>query len=551
MKHIRNVYSSEWGRVNLDQEIATGTDGFLFKGGQGELADFPRIYPDYIKRIEDKGLPWGITWQCDARYSPERHKAGIKQWYPTGNFGKLGLWLCVEYPYYPIPFERLYWLFPFANYKNYESIWRGVFNYTGIYPGIYTSISKWNLIFGSYTNPDPKKCPRALQEEIARESDLMVAQYGVSQPDVFGAWMGHWAVWQHRENPDYSVCDDEWFNKRVGLVIPPPVEPPVDELMESITIRVRSDGRAKLLSVIGNGHIDLTDVSLLETEPFPIDPVPEPQPEPEVVVDDIQYGVLKFQVIGNELQRMGRYTPAVVQLQDVAKPNSGKGASIPVHQSAWDFMRKINDDRGWNYCKSIGAMWINTPYTDPLNARGESIDCMCNVISWYKNDVKNGCYHIRCFQSVEDFQRFDPAKVNWHMRPELFIKAQSVNLDGSKWIKVRDGVDCYIPLMARAVRDGGTGNLWLAMSEVEPYPSLPCKVKVAKTDGLYVRQLPDTESAIIRAYSYEEEITLLEYAPLGAWIWGRTKLGWVCLRNNYGEFLTSWVLETPRILPPE
>ena len=133
---ILDIYSGN--RINFAQEKATGTDGILLKGGQGEWPDILRVHPEWIPQIETLNIPWGIFWQMDARFSAEKHKAAIKKLYPDGNFGKLGLWLAVELPYYPMP-DWMYWRLPFAAYKLIESTWCGVFSYTNKSPEIYTS----------------------------------------------------------------------------------------------------------------------------------------------------------------------------------------------------------------------------------------------------------------------------------------------------------------------------------------------------------------------------------------------------------------------------
>jgi hypothetical protein len=193
---IRNVY---WGETfNAEQEKATGTTGAVFKGGQGEYQGYDKSKCQFIANSEQARLPWGISWQMDARYSPEKHKAALKSFYDRHGFGSLGLWLACELPFYPMP-EKLYKLFPFGYYKPIESVWHGMIDYVHEVPGIYVSISKWNLIFG--------KCPVPVQEQFAKLSNLWVAQYKVSKPDKIGQW-SNWYWWQYQENPDYSVTQE-------------------------------------------------------------------------------------------------------------------------------------------------------------------------------------------------------------------------------------------------------------------------------------------------------------------------------------------------------
>lgn len=290
-------------------------------------------------------------------------------------------------------------------------------------------------------------------------------------------------------------------------------------------------------------------------EPIAPPPAPAPEPAPQPgpgVVNDVKYGILRYQRIENPLTLSGRFTPAVVQLQDHPAPNSGKGMVIPVLPSAWDYMRKLNNDKGYAYCRSVGDMWINSPYTGD-DAKAESISVQCNFVSW--TEVVNHCMKLRCFPNNQDFSIFDPAKVNWESRPDLFFKAIATVLDGSQWINPGTNIDCYIPLMARRTNNG-TGELWLAENEIEPFPELPVRVIILPkgTGHLTVRKSFGVESEVIGSYSTSEVVTLLEYHPIGASVWARTRDGWICLllaeMPGQHRFLTSWTLETPGVIPP-
>jgi hypothetical protein len=196
---ILDIYQGN--KFNAQREAATGTDAVLIKGGQGQYHDYIEHKCKYVEDCIETGLPWGIFWQMDARYSPESHKAAIKEFHDLIGFGELGLWLACEKPFYPCP-DWMYSRMPFAFYKPIESVWRGITAYTGKAPGIYTSPSMWKLIFG--------QCPKLLQAEFALKSELWVAQYEVDKPDQIGQWaLGYW-FWQYTAEPDYSVfCGDE------------------------------------------------------------------------------------------------------------------------------------------------------------------------------------------------------------------------------------------------------------------------------------------------------------------------------------------------------
>ena len=219
---ILDIYQGN--KFNPEQEINTGTDAVLIKAGQGEYQDYLDTRCPYIDFCEHVGLPWGVFWQIDARYSPESHKAALKYFFDKMSFGNLGLWLACEKPFYPLP-DFLYGKMPYAYYKPIESIWRGLQNYTGAWPGIYTSLSMWRLIFSA--------CPLALQSEFAAFSKLWVAQYKVTAPAQIGQWPAWW-FWQYMSEPDYSVFSgsEQDFKLQYGQLDfppnPPPVDPPAD-----------------------------------------------------------------------------------------------------------------------------------------------------------------------------------------------------------------------------------------------------------------------------------------------------------------------------------
>lgn len=287
-----------------------------------------------------------------------------------------------------------------------------------------------------------------------------------------------------------------------------------------------------------------------EPEPEPV-PEPEPQPEPPVVVNDVKFGILKKQRIENGLTLAGRFTPAVVQLNDRPVADGRKGQQIPVLRSAQDYLRAINDDPGFKYAMSVHMMWINSDYEPGETPRAESIGSQLNFVSWTRE--LNECGLLRCFPNTQDFSVFDPVKVNWYTRPDVFWKPIATNLEGDKWINPAGDVDCFIPLMARANK-GGTGELWLALKEIEPFAELPVDVTVLASPHLRIRKQPGQGQAVLGNYAQGKVVTLLEYRPLGASVWARTKDGWICLllatAPGERQFMTSWRLETPGVIPP-
>jgi hypothetical protein len=206
----------------------SGADGYIIKAGQGQLE---YTWRQYIPMIEAEGKPWGLYWLCDARYSPESHKAAIKAAFPSGNFGALGLWLDIEKPIISMT-DAQYQKLPYTHYKPIESIWRGVQAYTGKYPGMYFGPGSWDLIMWA--------TPISLQVEFAEKCEAWIAHYGVLSPMMKGLW-ARWVLWQWREGPDYNRVNEEWWATIVKPIPPTPEPEPGERTITRITIDY-SDG---------------------------------------------------------------------------------------------------------------------------------------------------------------------------------------------------------------------------------------------------------------------------------------------------------------------
>ena len=199
-------------KFDADAEKATGTDGVIIKAGQGQYAEYFARKCNYIDECKRVGLPWGVYWVVDARYSPESQKAAIKAKFKTqADFGPLGMWLDCEKPTVFMT-DWMYSKLPYAYYKPIESIAQMILQTYGKQPGIYTSPGAWKLIFGA--------CPKTDQDWFA-QAPLWTAQYGVKSPTLYGSWKAP-LMWQYQESPDYSVADETawaaWLNFGVAAV---------------------------------------------------------------------------------------------------------------------------------------------------------------------------------------------------------------------------------------------------------------------------------------------------------------------------------------------
>jgi hypothetical protein len=219
----------------------SGGDGYIIKAGQGQLEYQWRLH---AARADLEGKPWGLYWVSDSRYSPESHKAAIKSAFPGGYFGALGLWIDIEKPYIGMT-DAAYRQTPYAYYKPVESLWRGVFQHTGIYPGMYFGPGTWDLIMSG--------APQVLQQEFADKCDCWIAHYTLAQqPDMRGKWVS-WAMWQYQGEPDYNQVNPDWWERVTGNP-PPPPPPPTGGMMYEATVKVYK------LNVRSDHVADATDV---------------------------------------------------------------------------------------------------------------------------------------------------------------------------------------------------------------------------------------------------------------------------------------------------
>lgn len=210
MIKILDIYSAN--PFDADKEKATGTNGVIVKAGQGHAVYKHRHFLDECDRV---GLPWGVYWLSDARYSPEGHKRAVKNTFPDGNFGKLGMWIDVEKPLIAMP-DMMYRMLPYRYAEPIISLINGIIEYSGHRPGIYTSKGAYNLILSGAEVPD---------RDFLGTLPLWTAQYNphITRPDLYGSWTT-WRYWQFREGPDHSSFNgtDIKFYEMIGAIPPLP-----------------------------------------------------------------------------------------------------------------------------------------------------------------------------------------------------------------------------------------------------------------------------------------------------------------------------------------
>ena len=206
------------------EEALNGTfSGVIFKGGQGDWLDVPKIQPDWWKIAGDKGLLRGHYWVCDSRYHSSKHIDAINRWRDSSKIdlnAELGFWSDVEFPYISCTVEE-YWRTPYAGHKNVVDF-HYLMEVNGINAGLYS---------GDVYNEIMKNASSADHDYLAKFK-MWPANYpfiyipGVSKPRMFGHWT-KWTLWQYHGNPDYNIFNgtDEEFYATFGAA-PIPPEPP-------------------------------------------------------------------------------------------------------------------------------------------------------------------------------------------------------------------------------------------------------------------------------------------------------------------------------------
>jgi hypothetical protein len=242
------------------------------------------------------------------------------------------------------------------------------------------------------------------------------------------------------------------------------------------------------------------------------------------------------------------YAPDTIPLQD-RPAGRGKGDVIPVLPPWWDYIHKLNPgEKEYRYTRSIGAMWINIPYDqDDPNPnpppKAESIGNGGNFVAFDLMTDTHG--RLVSWSYAQDTSELDPSKYNWYEMPWLVWKAVAINLAGDLR-NVGQGLDVYFPTLRFT-------ELWTHRLDVELFPELPAGVTTEM--DVPILAFPRHEAFVIGTYKSGKSIAITEYRPLGASVFGKTIVGWICLlratRPSERIFSTSWRLDTVGIIPPE
>lgn len=223
------------------------------------------------------------------------------------------------------------------------------------------------------------------------------------------------------------------------------------------------------------------------------------------------------------------FYPDTVPMENIPAGDS-KGPVIFVFDPIWKHLRAINSERGYNYTRSIGAMWINIPYKDGQTPKAESIHCGGNFVQIKKR--QNG--HV-LLKSISNRVASVPDEWTWLNHPELHWKACAVNSYGDI-INVANELDVYFLLIHET-------ELWMDLNDLEVFPTIPAL-------GLEVT----AQTRISNKYVTGDKFRVFSYKLQGCSILGLTLKGWVYLRKatKPGENIetTTWHLETQGVIPP-
>jgi hypothetical protein len=110
--------------------------------------------------------------------------------------------------------------------------------------------------------------------------------------------------------------------------------------------------------------------------------------------------------------------------------------------------------------------------------------------------------------------------------------------------------DLYFPLVTNR-------PLWVSMSVLEPFPTLPIEITIQTTAGLKVRSTPNINGINnVRVLRYGEKAIVIDYKVIASSVWGKiSDAEWICLcyypALGYGPYyFTSWKMDAQPPIPP-
>ena len=157
---------------------------------------------------------------------------------------------------------------------------------------------------------------------------------------------------------------------------------------------------------------------------------------------------------------MDTLLPSAQKIHD--SPNQPyKGASIPIGQNWWDYIRILNQkySKGFEYAESVGMLWCNKYHISECVMSGG------NFVAWYRNDLTcETSTHVKIlsYSDLLNTGLLNPEKTDWFECPFLVWKCTAYNRAGQSF-KVWNGVDSFIPQIK-------SRDAWMAKANLELLP---------------------------------------------------------------------------------
>jgi len=227
---------------------------------------------------------------------------------------------------------------------------------------------------------------------------------------------------------------------------------------------------------VGNGFVPIGNrgqyVKVLDWNYLEVPPPPPPPPSGDVHADVLIVKQRYYPEIPWTWKidpKTKKRVPAQLevnytQLSDHDNPNDTlKGDRIEVKAAWFNHMRRIQDERGYNWVITKHSWWFN-----------KDDDWMSELIT------AAGCVHVIIGENPTHWQiqgqawdretaSLDPAVHNWWERPWEYTKVSAHNMAGQMF-RVGSGYDGYAPLLQRKPK------LWIAKVHAEKFKSVPFTV---------------------------------------------------------------------------
>jgi hypothetical protein len=224
-------------------------------------------------------------------------------------------------------------------------------------------------------------------------------------------------------------------------------------------------------------------------------------------------------------------TPETVPLFAAPKPASGTQRTTV--DGNWEiYINALNN----NNAKKL--IFLKSDSTALFNGAGfpqlESLTMGGNVITL--DELQGGWGRVHTIDYINPGALKD---VDYVTRPDLVHKFVLVGWSRRSkqtyWANTIHG-DIYWPLVS-------IKPVWIELERLEPFPILPMEVTATTTQK--IRKQPEAGSPTSGKELKEGEmVTIMEYYPSASNVWGKVREGgWIALLL-YGQYPTSWRMET-------